>query len=30
MEDLILQIGEEIESIEGYEGLYSITSFGRA
>ncbi len=28
-EDIILQTGEEIVPIQGYEGLYSITSFGR-
>lgn len=28
-ENIPLQSGEEIKSIEGYEGLYSITSYGR-
>ena len=28
-ENIPLQLGEEIRPIQGYEGLYSITSFGR-
>lgn len=28
-EDIPLQLNEEIKPIQGYEGLYSITSFGR-
>ena len=28
-ENILLQPGEEIKFITGYEGLYSITSFGR-
>lgn len=28
-ENIPLQPNEEIKSIQGYEGLYSITSFGR-
>ena len=28
-ENIPLQLDEEIKPIQGYEGLYSITSFGR-